>query len=258
VGEVVVVGPSQLEVCFGDLSRMPMPGEELWCREMAVRPRWAALTAISTARLGLRTALASPFGDDFQGRYLQALLAEEGVRWLGPEDTPSGMLVDFGLECGTAAHVPPPPIPDVIEVGSVGARALIGRPEWLARASFDGPRYGLAADATALPASGDDLSVLLATAEAARAMTGMEDVEAAARGLGDVVGRVVIDRGRSGALALLDRERFEVPTAPAGHHPRHRSHCLFVTAYIWADLQGLAPGERLRWAILHASRADLP
>lgn len=259
--EVLVLGPSQLELCFGDLARMPQPGEELWTREMAVRPRWAALTAISTSRLGLRTALASPLGDDFPGRYLQSLLGDEHVRWIGPAAQPSGLRVDFGLECGTAARVAPPPVPETIDIREIGPSALIGRLDWLARTPFAGPRYGLVADATAspTPAAGDpSLRVLLATAEAAAAMTGSDDPDRAAERLRAAFGRVVIDRGRAGALALLDGDRFEVATAPAGHHPAHRAHCLFVTAYIWADLRGLPPGERLRWAILHASRGDLP
>jgi sugar/nucleoside kinase (ribokinase family) len=261
VCEVLVLGPSQLELCFGDLGRMPRPGEELWCREMSVRPRWAALTAVAASRLGLRTALGSPLGDDFPGRYLQALLAQEAVRWIGPPSIASGMRVDFGLECGTAARVVPPPVPETIDVGGVGPRALVGRLEWLARAPFGGPRYGLAADAAGgqEPAAGDGgLRVLLATPGAAAAMTGVDDPEGAAARLHAAFGRVVIDRGRAGALALLEGERVEVPFAPAGHHPAHKQHCLFVTAYIWADLQGLPPGERLRWAILHASRGDLP
>ena len=88
--DLVVAGPSPLELCFGDLPRVPRPGEELLCRQLEIRPRSAALTALAAGRLGLRTALWSPFADDFPGRYLKGLLEDGGVRWYIVEhDRPS-------------------------------------------------------------------------------------------------------------------------------------------------------------------------
>jgi hypothetical protein len=256
--DLVVVGPSQLELCFGDLARLPRPGEELWCRQMIVRPRRSALTAIAASRLGLRTALASPLGDDFPGRYLQSMLAAENVEWLGPLAPASGVIIDFGLECGSAARVPPPPAEQTPDTWTIPAAALVGQMEWLDRMPCVGPRYAI------VTTPGEDgpgpcagpLRALLTTPEAAVELAGTPDLDQAAVTLLSQCETVVVDRGEDGALAHNATERIDIPGAPINRRPAPQARSLFVAAYVWADLNHLPLAERLRWAVLHGARGQ--
>jgi sugar/nucleoside kinase (ribokinase family) len=260
VHDLVVVGPSQLELCFGDLGRLPRPGEELWCRDMTVRPRRSALTAIAASRLGLHTALASPLGDDFPGRYLQSMLSDENVDWLGPLAPGSGMLIDFGLECGSAARVPSPPADQTPSTWSIPAAALVGPMEWLDRLPCVGPRYGIVAhpgEDGPGPCAGP-MRALLTTPEAAADLAGTSDLAQAAQTLLSLCETVIVDRGDEGALAYAGDEKIDIPSAPVSRRPMPQARSLFVAAYIWADLNDLPLGERVRWAVLHSARGQTP
>ena len=258
--DIVVVGPSQLELCFGDLPRLPRPGEELWCRQMTVRPRRSALTAIAASRLGLRTALASPLADDFPGRYLRSMLGTERVEWLGPLAPTSGMLIDFGLECGSAALIPPPAADQASSAWRIPAAALVGHMAWLDHVPCVGPRYGI------VTAPGEDgprscagpMRALLTTPEAARAMAGTSDLIRAARTLLDMCETVVVDRNEDGALACTAGEQVDVPSAPVNRRPVPLSRSLFIAAYVWADLRRMPLADRVGWAVLHSARGETP
>ena len=263
--DLVVVGPSPLELCFGDLPRVPRPGEELLCRQLDIRPRSAALTALAAGRLGLRTALWSPFADDFPGRYLKGLLADGGVRWLGPVASRSAVLVDFGRECGTGITVEADGVPARPALDEAPPRAVAAGLDALGSVPSGACGYAIAGgDGTLADLERAPVRALLAAAPAAVRLAGgdpADDPEAvidAAHRLAAACELVVVDRGAEGALAVGAGEATEITGAPAGRHPAHLAHSLFLAAYLWGDLHGLPLSERLRWATLHAARGDLP
>jgi sugar/nucleoside kinase (ribokinase family) len=251
------MGPSSLGLCFGDLDRLPEPGEELFCHELAIRPRQAALTAITIQRLGgIQSRLHSPLARDFPGRYLEQLLEAEGVQWEGPVAEASGMRVDFGLSCETAVQVtdtattttrPPKP-------ATVAALPL----SWLGAAP-QGARLCVLADGTELPTTPQRaLAVLVATPATATAAAGTADLKAAIERLARVTETLVLDHGGEGAESIQAGARERVGAAPRTRYSRDVAHQLFWGAYLWAFARGLTPSDRLRWAIVHASRGDVP
>ena len=262
--DLVVVGPSPLELCFGDLTRVPRPGEELLCRQLDIRPRSAALTALAASRLGLRTALWSPFADDFPGRYLKGLLEDGGVRWLGPVAGRSALLVDFGHECGTGITVEPDGVPARPLLEEAAPRAVAAGLDALGGVPPGACGYAIAlGDGTLADLERAPVRALVAAAPAAVRLAGGDPddrqavVEAAHR-LAGACELAVVDRGPEGAMAVGGGEATQVRGAPAGRHPAHLAHSLFLAAYLWGDLHGLPLLERLRWATLHAARGDLP
>ena len=64
--DVVCTGPVFLDLTFEGLDALPAPGEERFARDLHATPGGAAITAIGLARLGLRTAVAAPLGDDLR------------------------------------------------------------------------------------------------------------------------------------------------------------------------------------------------
>lgn len=257
--ELCVMGPSSLGLCFGDLQRLPEPGEELFCHELAIRPRQAALIAITARRLGATTSLLSPLARDFSGRYLVQLLAAEGVAWEGPDSgsATSDIRVDFGLTCETAVRVTQP---RTAPGAFATAAAVVALPvSWLPAAP-EGARLCALADGEPVPDSmrSRSLEVVLTTPASAAAAAAAPDLEAALPMLAGVARTVVVDMGAGGALSISDGARDRVDAAPRSRHAPDIAHQLFCGAYLWAYVQGLNPRDRLRWAMLHASRGDVP
>jgi sugar/nucleoside kinase (ribokinase family) len=256
--DLAVLGASQVELCFGDLPRLPAVGEELFSSGLEVRPLSAALTAISAQRLGLRTVLATPLATDFPGRFLRHLLEVEGVCWLGPESRRSGLLVDFGMDCGPALQLTTTECWEGTWPKSV-PRAAAGTPAWLAEVPVGVPRYLLPDGTESLAEIADlDAVCVIATEDAACRVAGQEALEVALAELGKHWPTVVVDRGEDGVVAVTSGATVRLDGAPRPRNPLRAGHSLFIAAYLWGDAQGLDLLARLRWAILHGARGDLP
>lgn len=256
--DLAVLGPSQVELCFGDLPRMPVAGEELFSSGLEVRPLASALTAIAAHRLGLRTVVATPLGSDFPGRYLRHLLEVERVPWLGPEAARSGLLVDFGTDCGPALRLTTSERWSGAWLDTL-PRAVAGAPAWVEDVPVGVPRYLLPEGDEALERIADLEAVcVVATESAACRLAGYDELELALHELGRHWPTVVVDRGEDGVVAVTSGATVRLDGAPRPQHALRMSHPLFVAAYLWGDAQGLDLLARLRWAILHAARGDLP
>jgi ribokinase len=128
-------------------------------------------------------------------------------------------------------YVVPPGVHAYVTCGDDDARAFAGRP----------------------PAQLSAARALFVSLPEALTLTGEREVEAAARRLAELVPSVIVTLGAEGAMALIEGERFEAPPFDAGKVvDATGAGDLLVAAYIWGDLRGAPPLDRLRWAVIYS------
>jgi sugar/nucleoside kinase (ribokinase family) len=262
--DLVVATPVFLDLTFVGLESLPALGEERFAAELLRSPGGGAITAVGARRLGLTAAVAAPLGDDVAGGIVRAALAEEGVEPIATRSAPrtpttvvlpvggdrAMVTIDPGVRASAAdvaARAPravaasldqvdirPPDALAYVTCGDDDARAYVGRP----------------------PAALSGARALFVNEREALGLTAAATVEEAAGRLSELAETVVVTRAGAGAIAVTDGETL-VASAERVHDPVDTTGAgdLLVAAYIWADLRGADPADRLRWAVLYASRA---
>lgn len=262
--DLVVATPVFLDLTFVGLESLPALGEERFAAELLRSPGGGAITAVAAARLGLSAIVAAPLGDDVAGDLVRAALADEGVEPIATRSaprTPTTVVMPLG---GDRAMV-------TIDPGvRASAADVAARPARAVAASLD-QLYVLPAGALAYVTCGEDdarayqgrppaalngVRALFVSEREVLGLTGAATVEEGARTLAELAETVVVTRAAEGAIAASGgeilaaaAERVEHPVDTTG------SGDLLAAAYIWADLRGADPGDRLRWAVLYASHA---
>jgi ribokinase len=264
VTDLVVATPVFLDLTFVGLESLPALGEERFAGELLRSPGGGAITAVAAKRLGLSVAVAAPLGEDVAGDLVRELLAGEGVELVasrpGPR-TPTTVVMPFRgdramvtVDPGARAaasdvvahepravaasldqlHVIPDGVHGYVTCGDDDARAFAGRP----------------------PAALSRARALLVSQSEALTLTGEKSVEDAARGLCGCVETVVVTRAGEGAISCSGGEILTVP-AERVDRPADTTGAgdLLAAAFVWADLRGAEPSERLRWAVLYATLA---
>jgi ribokinase len=129
-------------------------------------------------------------------------------------------------------YVVPPGVDAYVTCGDDDARAYAGRP----------------------PAQLAHARALFVSETEALALSGQPDVESAAEHLAGLASTVVVTLGRRGAMALIEGQRVDAPAFEAGP-PVDATGAgdLLVAAYVWGDLLGTPPEQRLRWAVIYAA-----
>jgi ribokinase len=260
--ELVVATPVFLDLTFVGLEALPALGEERFAAELLRSPGGGAITAVGAARLGLATAVAAPLGDDVAGDLVRAVLEEEQIELIASRPaprTPTTVVLPFGgsramvtVDPGVRAsladvaagepravstnldmlHVVPPDTMAYVTCGDDESRAFTGRPP----AGLAGSRVVFVNRAEAL------------------ALTGQSTVEGAAAALGELAETVVVTLAAGGGLLSTAGEVVAVPTERVAN-PVDTTGAgdLLAAGYIWADLRGAEPVDRLRWAVLYAT-----
>jgi ribokinase len=261
--ELAVTTPAFLDLTFVGLEALPGPGDERYAGDLVRSPGGGAITAVAAARLGLRTALLAPLGNDLAGEFVKRELEAEGVEVSGfqTDRTPqtvvmpigaqhSMVTVDTGVRARSAdvARVRPAALAanlDQLDLLSGDMHAYLTCGDDDARAFARRPPPGLAG-----------ARAMFLTEPHALLLTGAASVEVAVERLGEWVETIVIPLGSHGTLAMSNGRRVDVPeydTGPAVDSTGSRD--LLCAAYAWADLRGAAPDERIAWAELYSRLA---
>jgi sugar/nucleoside kinase (ribokinase family) len=259
--DLAVAIPAFLDLTVVGLDVPPALGEEHFASDLRRSPGGGAITAVGGARLGLSTALVAALGDDLAGELIREEAAQAGITMVvkpSPRtpvtvvipvgDDRSMITIDRGVRVARSNIEPLDPRAvavnlDLLHAVPPGAAGYVSCGEDDARAYGRRPPADLAG-----------MRALFVNEREARALTGSDDIEDAARRLGELVPVAIVMRGARGALGIIDGERYEAPayqnvavtdTTGAGD--------LFIAAYVWAELGEAAPQERLRWATTYAS-----
>jgi sugar/nucleoside kinase (ribokinase family) len=264
VTELVVATPVFLDLTFVGLEALPALGEERFAAELLRSPGGGAITAIGAARLGLSAAVASPLGNDVSGDLVRTALAEEGVESIATRAaprTPTTVVLPFGgdramvtIDPGARASATDVAVRapravaaslDQLDVVPAGALAYVTCGDDDARA-YEGRPPGALTGAR----------VLFVNQREALGLTGAASVEEAAARLAELAETVVVTLAADGAIASSGGE-LVAAAAERVEHPVDTTGAgdLLVAAYVWADLRGAEPADRLHWAVLYASLA---
>jgi len=259
--DVAIVGAPFLDLTFEGLERVPSAGEELVARALHVTPGGTAIQAIAAARLGLSVAVISPRPTGALAPVLSSLLEREGVRWVGGEGHATSVtaILPSGGAHPAMASVVGPSEPTDAEVASVDAGAVI--------ASIG--RIELVPQGRAIHATTGSLEALRSTEELRSALERTRSLvvnEREAEALSGTTGRDALSRlrelgastcvitlGRRGAIAADDLGGYETTAPDVDAVDATGAGDVFVATYVWADLAGLTPRERIAWACLAAA-----
>jgi sugar/nucleoside kinase (ribokinase family) len=259
--DLAVLTPAYLDYTFVGLEALPGPGEERFAGDMLRSPGGGAITAVGARRLGLKTALVAPLGDDLAGRFVRRELDAEGVILTEPRGnrTPTTVVmpvagersmvtVDPGVRARAADLEPLSPRAvaatlEQIDVVPEGVRAYVTCGDDDARA-FAGrlPKVATARRPRALIVNRREASVLTGAsspAEAAEKLTQCADIAA-------------VTLGADGAVAVVDGRHVTVDGCDAPVVDTTGAGDLFAAALAWGDLLGADPEVAVAWANLYA------
>jgi sugar/nucleoside kinase (ribokinase family) len=275
--DVLVAGPVFFDLVFTGLPDAPRPGTEVWAQGMGTAPGGIANLAVAAARLGLRTGMASGFGDDAYAEWLWTVLAEqEGVdlsasRRYRHWHTSVTVSMASGRDRAMVTHGHPDPEPagDLLAVAPP-ARAVVT--ELTPAGEADGRWWRSMAEAGTLvfadaawdPSEAWDAGHLerltgcyAFTPNAAEAMayTRTADPADAARTLAAHVPLVVVTLGAEGALAIEGGREVRVESLDVDAIDATGAGDVFAAALVTGTLNGWPLEQRLRFATLCSALA---
>ena len=258
--DVVVTATAFMDITFIGLESVPRPGEERFAGDLLRSPGGGAINAIGAARLGLRSALAVPLGEDLDGSFIREALESEGIALStgAGTRTPTTVVMPWGGERAMVTYEPGAST-SAAEVAAFDPRAVIVALDQLDLVPPGARGYATCGDDDARafrahpPRDLDRARALFVNRREALLVTGEATAEKAAERLGADVEIVVVTLGAEGAMAHVDggivhAQGFEmatVDTTGAGD--------LLCAAFVWADLQGADIEVALRWAVLYGS-----
>ena len=259
--DVVCVGSPFLDLIFRGLSALPAPGAEQLAGELVIVPGAMANVAFALGRLGLRAAICAPIGHDPAGRLLQELMAEAGIRWIGPDAESTPVSVSLPVDGDRAFVTLAPAIDiDISPLDDLRPRAVVidlpavhRLPELpIVYAVVGDPEVRLLAGN--LPSSLRAVRALIVNAREARGLVGGDDLDEAAARLAALGTLVVVTCGAAGAMAVdADGTIVRTPAPMVDVEDPTGAGDLFTAAYVRADLDEQPLAERLSFATTYAS-----
>jgi sugar/nucleoside kinase (ribokinase family) len=261
--DLVVATPSFLDMTVVGLEALPALGEERFAGDLLRSPGGGAITAVAAARLGLRTALVAPLGEDLAGEFVRAELEQEGITVSGQTAarTPQTLVMPFGDDRAMVT-VDPGARARSADVAGLEPRAVAANLEQLHLVPAGAHGFITCGDDDArafsrrLPRDVGRMRALFLDRSDACVLTGESDLGEAAAQLAQAVETVVIMHGAHGTLTMLGGQRVEAPdfeTGPAVDTTGDRD--LICAAFAWADLGGADPASCVAWACLYSQLA---
>ncbi|KUJ68398.1 carbohydrate kinase [Streptomyces albus subsp. albus] len=270
--DVYLTGTVFLDIIFTGLDHAPVRGTESWARGMGQAPGGIANMATALARLGLRTALAAPFGTDLYGDYCwESLATGEGIDlglsrripgWHSPVTV--SMAYEGERTMVTHEHHAPP----AAEAAPPASRACVvafepGRQDdWVRRSHAAGSK--VFADVgwdetgrwdTAALADLPYCHAFLPNAAEAQRYTRTDSPEQAVRVLAERVPIAVVTKGSEGAVAIdsLTGESADVPGLRVDTLDPTGAGDVFMAGFLTGTLAGWPLADRLAFANLTAA-----
>ena len=262
--DLVVATPVFLDLTFVGLESLPALGEERFAAELLRSPGGGAITAIGASRLGLSAAVAAPLGDDVAGDLVRTLLAEEGVEWIATRPasrTPTTVVMPLRGDRAMVTIDPGARASDK-DVAAASPRAVAVSLDQLYLVPEGVPAYATCGDdelrayAGRPPGALSGVRALFVSQREALGLTGKHSVNEAGQSLAALAETVVVTLAEEGAVAYSGGDVLTAP-AEAVERPADTTGAgdLLTAAYIWADVRGADPLDRVRWAVLYASLA---
>ncbi len=271
--DLFMQGTTFFDMVLTGLPSQPVPGTEIHAEGMGSCPGGIANLAIAASRLGLRTGLASTFGDDVYGDFLWRTLEQEGVdlsqsrrvaNWHSPVTVSLAVQRDRAMV--THAHDSPIQGSDLVADPPVTRVGFISLEEsaqpWVAKAKAKGAR--LFGDVGWDP-SGQwrpdeltglaELDAFLPNSIEAMAYTRTEDPRAALLALAELVPVVVVTCGGQGSIGIdsVTSEEEWVPSLPVNAVDATGAGDVFDAAFILGSLRGWPLRNRMAFANLCAA-----
>jgi sugar/nucleoside kinase (ribokinase family) len=258
--DLAVLTPAYLDYTFVGLEALPGPGEERFAGDMLRSPGGGAITAVGATRLGLRTALVAPLGDDLAGQFVRRELEAEGIAVGEPRGsrTPTTVVMPVAGE-RSMVTVDPGVRARAADLESLSPRAVAATLEQIDLLPDGVCAFVTCGDDDARAFSGRlprvvrKLRALIVNRREAGVLTGAGTPQEAAEALATVAETAVVTLGAEGAVAVVGDRPVAVDgvnatpvvdTTGAGD--------LFSAALAWADLLGADPEVALAWANLYA------
>jgi sugar/nucleoside kinase (ribokinase family) len=258
--DVVVTATAFMDITFIGLESVPRPGEERFAGDLLRSPGGGAINAIGAARLGLRTALAVPLGDDLDGTFIRAALEREGVELATDAGTrtPTTVVMPWGGERAMVTYEPGAST-SAAAVAAFSPRAVVVALDQLDIVPPGARAYATCGDDDARAFAGHpprDLAraraVFLNRREALM-VTGAGSAEEAARQLGAELEIVIVTLGPEGAMASVGGALVHAPGFPMKAVDTTGAGDLLCAAFVWADLAGMDVQTALDWSVLYGS-----
>ena len=261
--DVACVGTPFLDVIFRGLPVMPTAGEEVLASDVVIVPGAMANVAFAMRQLGLEAVVCAPVGTDAAGRFLQQLMAEAGVPWIGDPAEATPVSVGLPLDGDRAfVTVMPQAVVDMRAVAALAPRAIVvnlplpdGMPVGPRIFGVLGdPQVDQMRDRAQEPLS--SLRALIVNEREARNLTGQTDGLEAGRQIAARGCPVIVTRGEHGAVAVKpDGHVVEAAAAPATATDTVGAGDLFTAAFVLADLCDRSLEECLATATAYASHS---
>jgi sugar/nucleoside kinase (ribokinase family) len=261
--DVVCVGTPFLDVIFRGLPVMPTAGEEVLASGVVIVPGAMANVAFAMRQLGLEAVVCAPIGTDAAGRFLQQLMAEAGVPWIGDPTDATPVSVGLPLDGDRAfVTVMPSAVIDMSAVAALEPRAIVINlplPDGLpVRPKTFGvlgdPQVELMRDRPTDSLS--SLRALIVNEREACNLTGQTEPHDAGRQIAARGCTVIVTRSERGALAALpDGRVIEAAADPAPAADTVGAGDLFAAAFVLADLSDRSLEECLATATAYASHS---
>lgn len=272
--DLLLAGTVFFDIVFTGFPQPPRPGTEVWTDGMGSAPGGIANLAVAAARLGLRTSLASSFGDDLYADWLWRVLRDQehiDLTWSRRHPhhhTPVTVALSYEEDRAFVTHGHPWPtsasemLADPPRAGAVlvdlGDPAVRSQGWWRRSAEAGALVFATAGwdpeqvwDTRIL----DELAgchAFIPNAEEAMAYTRTPTVDDALAALSQIVPLAVVTMGRDGVAAIDSStgEHARVPAIPVTAIDTTGAGDVLAAAIVLGTLRGWPLAKRLKFAAL--------